>query len=402
MSVELWIKAPSLLQNIMFVTAINHRLLRSNAHPSSSAELLEYRGEALAQLREQLETPSKTTTAFALVAVLMVLQAEIQLSAVSQWQIHLEAAWGIITQVGGLAASWKMFPRLQPLLALFLQENIMSMTTVPTEILVQMPPEFFYVQLEDLESLERHILTTCCPFPPPVLGVIARVNLARYALASGNMLAKDGLIEVIEGIGRLQSFNAADWASDIVETQLPAIGAWDPRISKEAAIAEWTHHGACYQSASVMYCIRSLQSLIDSTQSVVSQDLAVSQSSLNRLVESQRQLLQINLKQLLDESNCEQKATKTMNMGHFVLWPLFIDSYELLGWSSHQAQGSGAFIYSDLAKAHVNRLLGLGTKLGQRSFFDAANQLQIVAERRQQRPEWKWDDGFDNRCIFLI
>ena len=402
--VENWMKAPALLQNIMLVIAINHQLIRRNVRPYSSIELLEYRGEALIQLRTELLAPSKASSSIALVAVLLVLAAEIQFSALSQWEVHLEAAKGMIAQLGGLTKCWNTFPLIRQLLALYLQIHIMSMTTTPIHLLTQMDPDCFNLQLEDLEELDTYVLSTCAPFPPFILGMVSSLNFTRYALASGITSAQDSFFDVTEAIDLLQEFSVFEWAHHIVETQLPAMGAWDCRLSIYLLICVWRQLGACYQSAAVIYAIRSLQPLVSPSDVIRNPGFGELLLPLYGLIETQRRLLQTNLEQIFSGLDVEKKSANTMNLWKFVLWPLYVDSYEILGWDSQQHEAAPSPPDSDLVVPNLSRLRWLGAKLGSRSFFDAASQLQIVVERRQQQPMsiWRWDDGFDGRCIFVV
>jgi hypothetical protein len=82
---DVWLKSPPIIQNVLLLIMYNHRMVSTTARDSAVTEVYQSRGEILRQLAIEVQTPSMPSSMFALVVVLMVLQAEVCVQQLSHW-----------------------------------------------------------------------------------------------------------------------------------------------------------------------------------------------------------------------------------------------------------------------------------------------------------------------------
>ena len=176
----------------------------------------------------------------------------------------------------------------------------------------------------------------------------------------------------------------------------------DLPLSSIIALAE------CYQSSAILYFIRSVQSAhLKSSSPFEYQSF---EWNTNQLLEDHMKRLSDRLGRLCDGVPSPCDSGKNSQLWKFVSWPLFVHAYELVGWSAPRAKLEEPALAespsSPASNVSVNatfaRMLRVGKLLGSKGLLDGIKLLHRVCSKRAQGADWKWDDGFTERCVLIV
>lgn len=355
----------------------------------------------------------KQKSLITLVSVIMLLAQEIQMSATKLWVMHLNAAKSVVKPLGGIPTLWVATPPLRSLYTLLVMIDIMSTTTSPVETIS------FEEQIEHLESvphyedLQRKLLASFMPCPVPILTTILRTNVLRAALHHDSVVPVMTLGEAQEPsfaqffnatLGALLRFDPRGWAQHICDSYLSHP---QPRPKVDNLMLAWAALATAYQSAAVMYLLRAVQSERLPTT------LVPEATNAKCLLQEQRRKMDASIALLFKDLSEKMKAT---SLWRFMSWPLFIYSYELVGWSEVAAPDNGdrseiVGIKGALPPspgketiAAIRKMQQLGRRLGANCIFDAVELLEGAWKERHRKAHGKmdWDDGFAEWCVFMV
>lgn len=126
-----------------------------------------------------------------------------------------------------------------------------------------------------------------------------------------------------------------------------------------------------------------------------------------KILDEHRQSLSNNLAFLLEGLGTKREDLRKPVLWRFILWPLFVDAYEAVGWprTSDSGKSNGGNV-TGASVAHQERLIQrlrvTGRELGANCLLNAATLLEDVQEQWQARDSWDWDDAFPRRVVFSI
>lgn len=401
-----WKRAPSLLQSIVLVVTYNHRIVRRVNDNQAVTDLYRYRGEALHELATELGATGKLPTFMALVCVLMVLQAEIQLSAISQWDIHLRAARSFIDGLGGIVQCWRDLPSVQMLLSLHFLIEVMYPVTTPTSLLSSKELEAADDYIFKLPGIEHNLQSTCCPLPLPVLTAITQTNYFRKRLSCGvdadyasAYKSLQALVASFQSILRqLDKFEPAAWAARTI-AEFPDTGIHAERAAplfRETELSEWTAIGQCYQSATIIYLLRSATSCSSSRSYAI---LSIIASTATDRLSAEVYTLGTTLNSLFLSFPDRRPTCLRPGLWRFTMFPLFIHALELLVWQqqTHPAPSTAA------QHRHLERMRSVGRVLGCRAMTSAAECVEGALQLRKRLGRaLSWDGCFKGRSVFVV
>lgn len=439
---DIWLqKSPKVLHHITVTIVTCHRLACNGSQhgvPSGKDEgqladtLNRHRGRGLMQLQRILsdfwhgdgnpavtEDQRKAKGLATLVAVVMLLAQEVQMSATSLWSMHLEAARSLVAQFGGVESIWSSAPLHQGLFTLYIMIDIMSPPTSPAWTISEAQQREYLFTLSRLQGFERRIIASFQPCPLPVLLAIVRTNILRAKIHGHVDRGPVSNSEDSSGdsnprifaltLAALLRFDPGTWSRKVCTEYLQHPM---PRRKDDADEAAWTALATSYQSAAVIYLLRSAQHT--SSAAGIGGDA-------EGLLHEQRTRLSSSLSFLCRDLT----RTKASALWRFVSWPLLTYSYELVAWSaiasptstpSPDSDGDAALplngvqMPSENVVAALRRLRRVARRLGANSLFDGVELLEGVWRRRCERlalagadcGEWAWDEGFEGRCVFIV
>ena len=452
---DIWLqKSPKVLHHIIVTIVTCHRLAcNGSAHgvPSGKDEsqladtLNRHRGRGLMQLQRILsdfwhgdgshaanESQRKTKGLVTLVAVVMLLAQEVQMSATSLWSMHLEAARSLVIQMGGIKTFWSRAPLHQGLFTLYMMIDMMSPPTSPAWSINEAQQREYLSALPKLEDFERRIIASFQPCPLPVLLAIVRTNVLRAAIhrrsnPSPRVQDLENSPDVDEQIPQnlaltlasLLRFDPAAWARKVC-TEYLHLSPPAPRRKEDSDEAAWTTLASAYQSSAVLYLLRSVQHTTFA-KAIRGEDEA------EGMLHEQRTKLAAALSLMCRDLS----RVKASALWRFLSWPLWVHAYELVAWTPLPpsspslpasefvgGQDTTALMLNDGVReppknvtAALRRLQRVAKRLGANSLFDGVELLEGVWRRRCEGAAvlggvedmgWTWDDGFDGRCVFIV
>ncbi|ETN39254.1 uncharacterized protein HMPREF1541_05477 [Cyphellophora europaea CBS 101466] len=396
-AIDDWKKAPLMLQSTLLVVVYNCRLVRGNTNELVT-DLYRYRGEALRELAQEVKAPSTRNPVLGLVGVLMMLQAEIQVSCIARWDVHLLAARRLLKGLGGLVETWHKIPQIRLPLALYVIVDIMSTPTSPASLLIQEELDDACNSILRLPSLEQIILASCCPVPIPILTIITQVSSWRKRVdtfasqASGDSW-KGFEASFRSALQRLDSFDADEWATRII-IDFPDNGSHNERKLipfRESEVSEWAALGQCFQSATTIYLLRSVAS---SGLRLHKGSAIVPDTNIEERLEDEVRTLDTTLDQLMLRFGEQHPTSLRPGLWRFTMFPLVIHAFELLVWR----------VPSSSVQHHCfSRMKTLGLAIGLRTMDGAIECIDQAMKRRDiLGGDIRWDDLFNSRAIFVV
>ena len=454
---DIWLqKSPKVLQHIIVTIVACHRLACvGSAHgvpPGGGSEgegdmgqladaLNRHRGRGLMQLQRLLSDfwhgdgdgnsrplgngQGRARGLVTLVAVVMLLAQEVQMSATSLWSMHLEAARALVVQLGGISNLWSEIPLHRGLFTLYVMIDVMSPPTSPAWCINKAQQGGYLDKIHRLEESERRLIASFQPCPLEVLLAVVRTNVLRPAMyqyqasiinvGAAGMDSLRPLPDPVDlsqtlslTLASLLNFSPSDWANKVCTTYL-SLPYPQPTDSPEQA--SWTTLATAYQGAAILYLLRSVQ------HTTFAQAL---DQDIQSVLDEQRTRLSGALTWLCRDMS----KVKAGGLWRFLSWPLFVHAYELTAWTplpssfTHPSspEHGGALVFSGAeqqppksAAAALWRLRRVAKRLGANSLFDGAELIERVWQRRCEGAafglgdrEWRWDDGFDERCVFIV
>jgi hypothetical protein len=383
---------------------------RNDTDPLSNKDLVSYRGRSLNQLQDMMkDVPEAVRDPFgvALYSILFMMGAEMQIPD-SNWSAHLEAGRRIIGLKGGLVNCFELFPQAthMPLLS-FMMADIVTATICPSRLLGS---AFIQTQRESLEvmpKLEQELIASAYSFPLPVLLGIVRTNIlrAQWSLNGANKVPLSDLgIDFPSILDALQTFDAERWAA-----RVSAFGRPRPETAENAIPASgvicFASLARCYQSAAVLYLIFSTSPKLEHLQ-------------LRQTVHSARHTLAQHLRLLFKQGHngAENGSDGPLHaqLWKFASWPLFVSIYVRAAWGEmHLAIDSpldilAATYWDDDMEKDMQHMRAISTATGSKRFLHIE---RLAGRLRQSRAAlvgkeisatWSWDDGFNDRSVFVV
>jgi hypothetical protein len=404
MRLEDWLRAPSILHSIVLVVTFNHRIVRRVGDVGALTALYKYRGEALRELASEISSSEKLSPLLGLIGVLMVIQAEIQISAASSWDVHLQAAHALIDQLGGIAKCWQNIPSMRMLFALHFLVETLSAVTTPSSLLSQQELQEAGDNLARLAGVEQMLLASCGPVPLPILAAITQINTLRGEVKPGSVRVTAERSEQQQKYAKecqciladLDRFDAEEWANRII-SDFPDNGMFSERAIprfRELEASEWMAIAQCYHSAVIIYLLRSVVCSSGFSLHVL---WANSEAPIQRL-QAEAYTLGTSLDKLFLCFGDQRSTSLRPGLWRFTMFPLFIHTLEMLVWHkpslSEQAQ-----------RHYLERMLSLGQKLGCRTMATAVECIEKALQLKKQdgrRPSWDECFGTIGRSVFVI
>lgn len=447
-------KSPKVLHHIIVTIVTCHRLacngsahgIPGNTDDSEMADTLNrHRGRGFTQLQRTLsdfwhggesttivtDEQRKAKTTITLVAVVMLLTQEVQMSATSLWSMHLEAARSLVDLLGGVERFWSTSPKLQGLFTLFIMIDVMSPPTSPAWSINETQQRNYLASISRMEDFERRIIASFQPCPLSVLQAIVQTNVLRAMIFRIGSHDIENYLDSNTGqtltqtaamtLASLLRFDPSAWSHKVCTGYLELS---QPRPHDDADQAAWAGLATAYQSAAIIYLLRS-------TQHKPLARAAGPTDNVEGMLHEQRTRLSAALSFLCRDLS----RSKASALWRFVSWPLFISAYELIAWDqvvrsdgTPPSSGDGVAGTDQQQQqlspptpknitAMLRRLQKVARRLGANSMFDAVELLEKVWRRRsssvqagnssgldgdQIQSQWKWDDGFQGRCVFVV
>ncbi|PLB53538.1 hypothetical protein P170DRAFT_508133 [Aspergillus steynii IBT 23096] len=226
---------------------LGHRLQRRGSNEADEAltqersRLYHHRGEAMRCLGEDIANATTQCNDATILSVLMFLFADVRQFAAPYWRYHLTGATQLILLRGGLRKLMRSSTALRPSLLYFMIIGVMGNTTSPATDQI---PATSSLDLIDLMAESYGEGLSPSLFCPPTLMLdIIRINHLRL---QGSCNPSDEFVHLSATtlLEQIQAFSPEQW---IVTSTFPR--------------EEWDLLGRIYQSAILVYCISSLQSV---------------------------------------------------------------------------------------------------------------------------------------------
>ncbi|KAF2729586.1 hypothetical protein EJ04DRAFT_502111 [Polyplosphaeria fusca] len=251
----------------------------------SWSRIFHHRGLAIRSLSEEIGTEGTRTSDKTIAAVLVFMCFELQQPV--DYRQHISGLAKLINLRGGLQKLFEVSPHLKPALIFI---GVFGNTTSPVadQITVSAPNNLIEVISEQWNLIFPHTL-----IPQQLFLYIIQINLLRAQTSTTNNYLDPGLlqIEAEELLSQISSFSPELWA-----------GAHPSRQE------EWSLIAAVWQSAIIIYCIASLQSLAVLPMS----------SHFRAIRTAHGDLLFLHLKQALNNWQIRK----------YMMWPLVVSGFE--------------------------------------------------------------------------
>ena len=407
-----WDLMPEVLHYLWIVNVRAMQAGRSAADPLSSSDLVQYRGRSLIELQVMMKDVSeavKDPSGVALFSILFLMGAEMQI-ADSSWSMHLEAARQIIGLKGGLGVCFEtFFPATYGPLVSFMMVDIITATTCPARLFSSAFVRTQYECLNALPGVEQDLIASAYSCPLPVLLTIVRTNILR---GRSNEIHTKGRIGLSSGfdfetlLSTIQAFDSERWA-----LRVSAFGRARPETAENAipvaGLICLASLASCFKAAAILYLVLS-----------TSPDRALRDPQFRQIVHSARYTLNQHLRLLLKQGRngadmgCD--GPLQTQLWKFVGWPLFVSAYVRAAWGAvsrgvNSKSGHVPGIDSDdEAERDTEHMHAISAALGTRKRTHAEKLMRWVRTSRFMAAgkgienTWCWDDGFHERCLFVV
>ncbi|KAF9889352.1 hypothetical protein FE257_007462 [Aspergillus nanangensis] len=201
-----------------------------------------HRGAAIAALTEEIGKITTRASEATITSVLMVLFTDARQFPSIDWRHHFSGAMQLMKLRGGLETLFHSTPFLRPALLYFVIVGVMGNTTSPPS------QQILLTQYDNLIPLIREMygegLFPGLLCPPQLFINIAMINQLRYH--AGNIQPVDDALRDTAGdlLEEIEAFSPQEWAESNFCNQ-----------------EDWFLLASIYQSAVIIYCIASMQSL---------------------------------------------------------------------------------------------------------------------------------------------
>ncbi|KAI9044813.1 Zn(II)2Cys6 transcription factor [Aspergillus affinis] len=205
------------------------------------SRLYHHRGEAMRCLGEDIANATTQCNDATILSVLMFLFADVRQFAAPYWRYHLTGATQLILLRGGLRKLMRSSMALRPSLLYFMIIGVMGNTTSPATNQIPATSSLDLIDLMAESYGEGFLPSLCCP--PTLMLDIIRINHLRLQ-GSSNPADEFIHLSATTLLEQIQAFAPEQWV-----------------VTSSSPREEWSLLGRIYQSAIVIYCISSLQSV---------------------------------------------------------------------------------------------------------------------------------------------
>ncbi len=375
-----WHLLPLLLRHTFILTFRTLHAAEQGNDSLSCSVISRYRSLGLEQLRQQLSTAVDDPYGVALSAILLLLGADITVSADGSWIVHFNAARKLIALRGGIQFCLDTNPTLRDALLDFMLVDIFTALTCHSGQIFpnSLSSEEHSTYLSIISGSDACVIAKSCACPPEILQAIVRTNLLRtnsQALELNlNLTQRTEFEDILHTIER---FGVDHWA-----IRLLSIGVQQPaRIADVSSTDVFTAISlvaSLYQFAALIYLLRSCFHIIN--------------QSTQLLIQATQQNIQDQITALCDEHGYQNNAELQKQILRRLEWPMFVSAYETIGWNAEE----------DSKNACLQQFQTIANKTGSRRLHDALKHLRNVHYTRNMSPSssWSWDLGFTTRCAY--
>jgi hypothetical protein len=211
-----------------------------------------------------------------------------------------------------------------------------------------------------------------------IFEAVAKITEVRWVVhhngePSSPMPATQRISQLACGVlNKLLNFNAEQWAKGVISDYAADSGIADSIAQPfKHSLYAWASLARCYQSATIIYFLRSIQSVQRHDDSRESQEKFA--KGTNRLLDEHREALISNLAFLFKPFGDQSDSSSQHSLWNFVVWPLFIHAYDLVSQSTPEEDENAAqakVVHQTLRRLHL-----AGKALGARCLFDAVRLL---------------------------
>ncbi|PGG97903.1 hypothetical protein GX51_07077 [Blastomyces parvus] len=399
----------NLLFSILVSAVATHKAVRSqqDEQVALGREIFQYKQQAFHRLSCELRNPQTQLGDVTLICVLTLLLVEMQQSAYGEWLAHFEGATTIIGLKGGVKAILERCPILKSALTCYLLADVLAGTTSQKVLsMVAVSRQLGY--LEDIPFIFHNGSETFVPCPDKLFECIIQINYYRtlsvQAIGTDRMPMNFGN-DVQSLIQSILSFSAAGWADSM--TQYYTASSVTPRGKAMGEFIQpdrsnWLQIATIYQSAVLLYCIRSLalnfEGLILATCASDATPDMISYVTVQDIQIVARQTLSDNLANIFTPDS----DLRRQSLARVVTWPLFVAGIE----AGDHFEGALA-----LREFVTSSFMRLSRALGTLHYRDARDFLLSEYSRRDSircagDSEYQcwWNDVFEllpDRCAFF-
>ncbi|OJD24793.1 hypothetical protein ACJ73_03838 [Blastomyces percursus] len=399
----------NLLFSILVSAVATHRAVRSQPaeQVALGREVFQYKQQAFRRLNCELRNPLTQLGEVTLICVLTLLLVEMQQSAYGEWLAHFEGATTIIGLKGGVKTILERCPILKSPLTCYLLADVLGGTTSRKALsMVDVSRQLGY--LEDLPFIFHNGSETFAPCANKLFECIIQINY--YRTLSAQAIGIDGMSmdfgnDVHALLQSILSFSAAGWASGMTQYYTATSVTPHGKAASEFIQPDrshWLQIATVYQSAVLLYCIRSLalnfEGLIFASCASDATPDMISYVTVQDIQIVARQTLSDNLANIFTH----ESDLRRQSPARVVTWPLFVAGVE----AGDHFEGSLA-----LREFVTRSFMRLSRALGTLHYRDAAAFLLGEYSRRDsirragdsQYQCW-WSDVFEHlpdRCAFF-
>ena len=407
-----WDIMPEILRCLWIFNVRAMQAGRSATDPLSSSDLVQYRGRSLSELQVMMKNVPeavKDPSGIALFSILLLMGAEMQISD-SSWSTHLEAARKMIGLTGGLSTCFETFlPATHGPFISFMVADIVTATTCPAGLLSRGFVQTQRECLEVLPSIEQDLIASGYSYPLPVLLVMVQTNILRGRLNEMQTNGRTGLSTGVDFetlLSTIQMFDPERWAS-----RVSAFGRARPETVENAVpvaglicLASLAY---CFKSAAILYLVLS-----------TSPNEALAAPQLRQIVHSARYALNQHLRLLFKQgqtgSDMGCDGPLQTQLWKFVGWPLFVSAYVRAAWGAVSPGVDLNFDHvrgidsHDEAEKDTEHMHAISAALAGRKWSHVEKLVQqihtskILSVGKGIEAQWRWDDAFHKRCVFVV
>ncbi|KAG5299682.1 C6 transcription factor [Histoplasma capsulatum G186AR] len=400
----------NLLFSILVSAVATHQAIKSqqDEHITLGREIYQYKQQAFRRLNCELRNPKTQLGDITLICVLTLLLVETQQSAYGEWFAHFEGATTIIGLKGGLKAVLERCPILKSALTCYLIADVLGGTTSRQVLSMDdISRQLGYVG--DLSHIFHNGSETFVPFPNELFECVIQINyyrtLSMDAIGTNGMLMDFGN-DIQSLLQRILSFSAAGWADSMTKyysatSVVPHGDAAGEFIQPDRS--HWLQIAAIYQSAVLLYCIRSLALnfeglILASCASDATPDM-ISYVTVQDIQIVARQTLSDNLGKIFTP----ESDLRRQSLARVVTWPLFVVGIEA-GDDFEDALTLREFVTSSFMR--LSRALGTLNYRDARAFLVSEyNRRDNIRHAGNSDYQCWWNDVFEHlpdRCAFFM
>lgn len=382
-----WLVWPKVLQ---YLFIIDVRFMESGFSPSGDPlarhELVRYRGMGLAELRKLLPHAVSDPHGTALIGIIILMAADLNISSKGAWAAHHAAAQRIISLRGGATKCMRALPSCHTIFVTFMMIDMMSATTTKSADLAPTLFDAHREYLTFLPDMAKDILDFGSFCPLPLLTSIINTTLLRAQKQKQKPKSpscqKSKPLQTFDQIQHtLLTFDAGLWADRTLTCNAPAPHTVD-KAPSPADLKALTALALAYKGAALLYLHLSTRSFRG--------------RGLHTTLDAARALLLREASFLVESGTNVPDGPLTHTLWRHIGWPLVI-----LAFASVL---SPRVPLSEVETEEVALLRRVGERLSARKLGEAVEVAQSVWDSRRADParQWSWDELFGERRSFAF